>query len=259
MTQLHVDYDTIATHYDRRYEAAGHHERIEALLQLASTLHARKILEVGCGTGYWLEKLAASGYELHGLDRSTGMLRQALRRSGSLCFACGLAEHLPYGEASFDLIFCVQAVHHFAQPCRFVRQAFRVLGPGGVLAIVGSDPRLEEDEWYIYDFFRGTYVTDLARKPSWQTFSVWLEEAGFEDIELTTVERICDPKRGQEVLDDPFLQKNGCSQLALLTTDAYMAGLARIKAALEAASAKGEQLIFPCSISIAMLSGQKPH
>lgn len=258
MTQLQVDYDRIAPDYDRRYDMAGSGGRIEALLLLADTLKARRILEVGCGTGYWLEQLRKSGTELYGLDPSMGMMQRAKARKTSMHLSRGLAGSLPFREHAFDLLFCIQAIHHFSRPRTFVKQAYRVLRCGGALAIIGSDPRHADDRWYIYDYFEGTLETDLKRKPSWQTLSAWLEEAGFEGIELTIVEQISDPKHGRDVLGDPFLRKKGCSQLALLSVEAYAAGLARLEADLGGAEAQQRDLVFPCHISIAMLTGLKP-
>ena len=258
MTRRRVDYDQVAPEYDRRYAQARRYGRVEALLRLASALNARRILEVGCGTGYWLAHLRAMGDELYGLDPSMRMLEQAQRREGHLRLIGGMAEHLPFPERAFDLLFCVQAIHHFAQAQRFIEQAHRVLDEGGALAIVGSDQRHRRDEWYVYNYFEGTLETDLRRKPSWPTIRAWFAEAGFADVGLSIVEEINDPKQGREVLGDPFLRKNGCSQLALLTDAAYAEGLARIKAALSRAEARGKSLTFPCRFSVAMLSGHKP-
>lgn len=257
MSRAHVDYDQIAPEYDRRYAVPGSHGRTDALLRLASSLQANRILEVGCGTGYWLHQLTAVQSALFGLDPSMGMLKQAKRHSSALHLIDGVAENLPFPSRTFDITFCVQAIHHLANPRRFVQEAHRVLERGGALAVVGSDPHQPQDAWYVYDFFEGTLATDVGRKPSWPTLTTWLEQAGFAQIDLTVVEEIDDPKQGCEVLSDPFLRKNGCSQLALLTDEAYAAGLARIKAALAAAEETGKPLVFPCRISIVMLTGRK--
>jgi hypothetical protein len=110
----------------------------------------------------------------------------------------------------------------------------------------------------VYDYFEGTYQRDLERFPSWENVCAWMADAGFERVALEGIERICDPKHGRRVLEDPFLQKDACSQLALLTDEAYEAGLRRIEAALEAAEAAGEDLVFRTDLSIAMLTGHKP-
>ena len=83
----------------------------------------------------------------------------------------------------------------------------------------------------------------------------WMAAAGFERLELTMAEEITNPKKGAAVLNDPFLAKHACSQLALLSDQAYAAGLQRIRQALAEAEARGETLIFQNTILIHQLVG----
>jgi hypothetical protein len=109
----------------------------------------------------------------------------------------------------------------------------------------------------VYRYFDGAYETDLMRFPTWKTARHWMAEDGFEELEWRKVERIVDPKYGRRVFDDPFLKKNSCSQLALLTEEAYQTGLERIEADLAEAEARGETLVFATDILTAMLAGRK--
>jgi hypothetical protein len=81
--------------------------------------------------------------------------------------------------------------------------------------------------------------------------------SGFPRVEKHAVERIVDHKIGREVLEDPFLEKYACSQLTLLSDEAYATGMRRIEAALSRAEAAGETLIFPTDILLAMIVGRK--
>jgi len=155
----------------------------------------------------------------------------------------------------FDVVFCVNALHHFPEPRRFVREARRVLGHGGVLAVIGMDPHDGRDRWYIYDYFPGTSETDRERFPSRETLFEWLRAAGFGGMEWRVVEHIVRPRVGREVLEDPILQKNGTSQLALLTDEAYAAGRRRIEADLGTAEARGETMVFLVDLRLVMISG----
>jgi ubiquinone/menaquinone biosynthesis C-methylase UbiE len=258
MTEHRIDYDEIAPGYDGRFVLDRSPLRVKALRGLGQRLRAHRILEVGCGTAYWLAQLDAGSPELHGLDASAGMLRQAQRRGARTNLVRGHARDLAYKSGSFDLVFCVNALHHFEQPRSFIHEASRILRAGGVLAIMGSDPHGQRGSWYVYDYFEGTYQRDLGRFPGWENVRAWIAEAGFERVALEAIERIYDPKHGRRVLEDPFLRKNACSQLALLTDEAYEAGLRRIEAALEAAEAASEDLVFRTDLSIAMLTGHKP-
>jgi SAM-dependent methyltransferase len=168
----------------------------------------------------------------------------------------GDAGQLPLADAAFDLVYCVDAIHHFDRPKSFISRARHLLRPGGALAVIGNDSYRRRDSWYAYRYFKGTYETDLRRFPSRSTLEAWMMEAGFTDIQWRQVERIVDHKHGREVLDDPFLDKDSCSQLALLTDQEYAAGLQRIERALQAADARRETLCFPVDICKGALIGR---
>ncbi len=261
MPDNQVDYDRIAPGFDRRYTVGSEQRGIAAaLLAMAEAraptggADAVRILEVGCGTGYWLASLRPATAQLYGLDLSAGMLAQARSREEQLALARGRACQLPFADACTDLVYCVNAIHHFQRQRDFVFEARRLLRPGGTLVVTGMDPRAHRHRWYIYDYFAGTYETDLDRFPSWGTVMDWMVEAGFERIKWRPVERIEDHKVGREVFSDPFLQKDSCSQLTLLTDEGYAAGLRRIAAALS--EAEGASLTFATDLLQAMLVGR---
>ena len=258
MATRRVDYDRIASQYDRRFAAGKPQRKGRALLNLARRLSASVALEVGCGTGYWLQELAPAVPALFGLDPSKGMLNQARTKRVPADFVQAVARRLPFSDGTFDLVFCVSAIHHFADPRSFVAEVFRVIQPEGCLAVMGRSPPSHVDDWYVYRYFEGTYERDLARYPAWETVSEWMATAGFERIELAEIERITAHRRGRQVLADPFLQKSSCSQLALLTDKAYASGLQRLKEELARAEASGEIPVFQWEVTISMLSGRKP-
>lgn len=252
-----VDYDRVAPTYHRRFEKDRPRPTASALRALTRETGAGRVLEVGCGTAYWLAGLRWTADKLYGLDHSAGMLVQANVGRERLLLVQGRAGQLPFASASFDLVYCVNAIHHFDHQRAFIFEAERLLRPGGSLAIVGMDPRAHRHKWYIYDYFDGTYAVDLARFPTWRTVMDWMISAGYRGVELRPVERIEDHKQGQEVLEDPFLRKDAASQLSLQSDEAYAAGLARIRAALAAAEAAAKNLLFPVDISLQMLVGWK--
>jgi ubiquinone/menaquinone biosynthesis C-methylase UbiE len=226
-----IDYDVIAPTYDERY-AVNRLDRVaSALRSLTQQVGAGRILEVGCGTGRWLAELSPFARWVHGLDRSVEMLRKAKQREERFYLTRGQASQLPFPDAIFDLIFCVNALHHFDHPDAFICEAHRALRSGGALAIIGMEPPRDLERWYLYKYFEGTYEADLRRFPSAATVLDWMNEASFDRMEWRLVERIVNHKTGREILEDPFLQKQSTSQLVLLTDEAYAAGLSRMKAA----------------------------
>lgn len=253
-----VDYDRVAPTYHQRYHVNDLPGVAAALQTLAREIGSGRILEVGCGTGRWLVELQGAERCVWGLDPSRGMLQQGRRQQPELVLANGPAEYLPFPNGAFDLIFCVNAFHHFRQPRRFIAEARRILRPGGRLAIIGEDPHSGRNRWYLYDYFPEARDLDLARFPSAGDILDWLVAAGFDTVSWRTVEHIRGTLTGRAVLDDHFLQKSSTSQLILLSDEAYQAGLDRIKTALAEAEAANKTLVFPTSIFLDMLAGQTP-
>ncbi len=252
-----VNYDEVAPAFDGRYstERRRLNAIAEALTTLAQSVNARLVLEAGCGTGRWLAEWDRAHCRAFGLDFSQGMLSLAREQGLSRELTRGDACRLPFASESFDLIYCVNAFHHFDPPQDFVREARRLLRRGGVLAIAGMEPRACRDRWYLYQYFEGTYEADIRRFPPREMITRWMAETGLGGIEWRVVERIARQYVGREVLSDHFLQKNGTSQLALLTDEAYAAGMRRIESAVAEADARGETILFLVDISITMIIG----
>lgn len=103
----------------------------------------RRALELGCGTGLFLEQVArASRADVTGLDLSSDLLAQARRRCAGLLgvrLARGNAERAPFPDGSFDVVYGSSVLHHL-DTAAVAREIARLLRPGGRL--VFTEPNL---------------------------------------------------------------------------------------------------------------------
>lgn len=111
-------------------------------------------LDVATGGGHTGVYLASLGCNVTVTDIAEPMLQRAseLAESRGLKIATRqhAAEEFPYADASFDLVTCRVAAHHFSSPESFVRETARVLRPGGHFVLIdGSieDDQPEAEEW----------------------------------------------------------------------------------------------------------------
>jgi ubiquinone/menaquinone biosynthesis C-methylase UbiE len=130
-----------AVTYEKSY-AGRHSGRLKnaALARLGNS-PKDSILDVGCGPGILLTMLAASypRSRLAGLDLAPEMIRIASERMGSRAdIRLGDAESLPWENACFDYIFCIDSFHHYPNPKRALKEFHRVLKPQGQLIL--ADP-----------------------------------------------------------------------------------------------------------------------
>jgi SAM-dependent methyltransferase len=256
---IRTDYEQLASEYDARYPLPAEQEaRGKALIALAAETGARRVLEVGSGTGHWLLGISTTGVRVFGLDLSQGMLRKAHWHEPSLLLTRGSALDLPFAAESFDVIYCVDALHHFGDPRRYLAGAFRLLKSGGVLAVIGNDPYSGEVSWYGYDFFPGVLETDLERFTAYAQLMDWMREIGYDDVRADVLEDLAEYRRGREIYNDPFLKKNSCSQYALLSDAKFREGLLKIENAINQAETTGEEIVFQSCWPVRMLRGKKP-
>jgi SAM-dependent methyltransferase len=247
MDRPRVNYNQLAATYHSRYAGPT---RLDGIAEALRNFNAQRVLEVGCGTGRFVESLRVGGATVFGVDASTGMLAQAASRLGPENLAAARANQLPFAAGLFDLICCVNAIHHFDDPRAFIRDAAPLLSPGGVMSIIGMDPRSIHSR-YFYDYFEGAYELDVRRYPSFGQLVDWAAEARLDEVELKIVETSEARFVGKAVFDDPFLQKESNSLLALLSDDVYAAGLRRI----ETAAAAGAE--FRYKLNFGMVTGRR--
>jgi ubiquinone/menaquinone biosynthesis C-methylase UbiE len=249
-----TDYDSIADRFDARYGLYNYDGVRDTLLDFLG--HAPvDVLEVGCGTGHWLAALEARpnpspdpvaesspARQLAGIDPSAPMLAHARVAASRARLVRARAEDLPWRDQTFDRVFCINAVHHFADRNRFFAAARRVLKPGGGLLTVGKDPHGERDSWWVYDYFEETLAIDRARFAQVKTLRGELTRAGFawaESFEAEHIEAI--HPAGAALAEGPAgaVARSFTSQLTVLSDEEFNRGVARMR---DANAAAGGQL-----------------
>ncbi|HEV8701448.1 MAG TPA: class I SAM-dependent methyltransferase [Candidatus Polarisedimenticolia bacterium] len=111
----------------------------------------RRTLDLGCGTGVYLKRLAPGSV---GIDYSVPNLRES-QSIGLSVIRCDLNDRLPFANGSFEGVLISHTLEHVDAPIRLLREAARVLMPGGVLAIALPFERSLVRLALRDDYFRG--------------------------------------------------------------------------------------------------------
>ena len=132
-------YDDFSNSYERG-RGYGYHRMIDDLEVQVTTPFARgaRVLELGCGTGLILSRIAEVAEEAVGIDLSEGMARRARDRGlnvhiGSVC-------DLPFEDDQFDLAYSFKVLAHVPNVRTAIREATRVTRPGGHLLLEFYNP-----------------------------------------------------------------------------------------------------------------------
>jgi len=252
-----TDYEQIAPHYDQRYARHRYDGITRCVLEFVGPT-PRAVLEVGCGTGHWLELLTAQGHFVHGVDRAPGMLARAREKLPEALLTLAAAEALPFHSGVFDRLLIINALHHFTQPAHALEEARRVLTPGGKLMIIGLQPRAPSTDWYVYTYFANTLKRDLERFPAEDTLAAWLARAGFRAHAQHVAQTFDQQLPARSALSTGSIAKHTTSQLAELSDADYARGIAQIEHDASHAEARGETLLLRAQLALHATTATAP-
>jgi len=129
-------YDAFSSRYEAQRgdnDPGGYHDLLDELeSEFVRRFGAGKdVLEVGCGTGLVLSRIAGFARNARGVDLSPGML--ALARDRGLDVVEGSATALPFPDASFDVTCSFKVLAHVPEIEKALGEMTRVTRPGGVV------------------------------------------------------------------------------------------------------------------------------
>jgi len=161
---------------------------LRRLVSLASAEAHQRALDVACGPGFLTMAFAdvcASTVGLDATDEFLARARDEAARRGleNIEFQKGDAEHLPFDDASFDIVSCRAAFHHFPHPERVLAEMQRVAAVGGRVVIADMLASDEPDKAEYHNRVERLCDPTHVRALSAAEFEAMFAEVGLEILQ----------------------------------------------------------------------------
>ena len=195
LDKMRAFFDSVAGRLGKDYVPGQSWKSVaQALLRLMPPM---TIADLGAGEGTFALLLAQRAEKVIAVDTSAKMIdvgRDHARRHGvkNIEFRIGDMEDLPIAHAEVDLVFFSQSLHHALHPDRAVKEAFRILAPGGRIVLLDLlKHRFEEARELYADEWLGFSEAEIESM---------LEKAGFTAIQTSVVYKEAETPQFQTLL-----------------------------------------------------------
>ena len=139
-------------------------------------------LDIGCGTGNYLQYLTEHGVSLWGIDPSETMLDTAKQKCPGSTLVKGYAEKIPATDDFFSGAMAIFTFHHWTSKQRALSELYRVLKPGSRLVFLSFTPE-QMDGYWLAHYFPGMIARSGALIPGEGIMKAMLHEAGFAAVD----------------------------------------------------------------------------
>lgn len=161
-------YDPIAVEYDAHAQTGVYNRLYDepTVLELLGDIAGLRVLDAGCGSGLYAERLLERGAKVVGVDASAELLALAAGRLGTRAqlHHQDLSQPLTWaGNASFDRVVMALVLHYLDDPVPALREMHRVLADDGHLVISTHHPALD------WQRLGGSYFTDEMYQEQWSS------------------------------------------------------------------------------------------
>jgi ubiquinone/menaquinone biosynthesis C-methylase UbiE len=209
---LAKQYDNFASEFSSAITEKNRINRTSFYNQIDFPLKGKKLLDLACGDGSDMVYYESLGAKTCGIDASKELVEIALAKLPESDIRVGLMEKLPYADKSFDLVFSKYAIQHSSDVAPIMREAARVIKPGGIFMYLVTHPirqflekRRSGKDYFTQEVVRSVLFDGLItiEEPS-HTFNQYLNKEFLKNFDVIGYEEVYDPLSAEHIGEDKY-------------------------------------------------------
>jgi len=177
-------YESFAEVFDSKMNMYDTNKRLNVVFNelLVEDITGRKLLDAGCGTG-WFSKLSCErGAIVTSMDLGENLLAQVASKCSSNRVLGSILE-MPFNDNEYDIVISSEVIEHTPDPFKAIQELFRVTKPGGILVLTTPNKI-----WYF-----AIWIANLLKLRPYQGLENWtgwyemkrnLDKIGFTDVRM---------------------------------------------------------------------------
>ena len=174
-------YNSIAGQFDSRMNMYDAKKRIVVFFDELlghEQLRGKKLLDAGCGTGWFSKAAVERGALVTSFDIGENLLAEVKKKCESNRVLGSVLE-MPFASDSFDYIVSSEVIEHVVEPYTAIREMFRVLKPGGLM-ILSTPNKIWKWTLFVANLFNLRPYQGLENWSGWRQLKKELLASGFE-------------------------------------------------------------------------------
>lgn len=180
-------YESFAESFDSKMNMYDTNKRLEVVFKelLTEDINNKKILDAGCGTGWFSKFSAERGAFVTSMDLGENLLAKVALKCPSDRIVGSILD-IPFQDNTFDVVISSEVIEHVPDPFKAIQELFRVLKPGGTMILTTPNKI-----WYFAIWIANTFklrpYEGLENWTGWYEMKRKLKRAGFIDSQLSGI------------------------------------------------------------------------
>jgi 2-polyprenyl-3-methyl-5-hydroxy-6-metoxy-1,4-benzoquinol methylase len=180
-------YESFADEFDSKMNMYDTNKRLEIIFKdlLTENISGKKLLDAGCGTGWFSKFSCDRGANVTSMDLGEKLLSKVALKCNSERVVGSILE-IPFDDNTFDIIISSEVIEHVPDPYKAMQELFRVLKPGGTLVLTTPNKIWYFAIW-IANFLKLRPYQGLENWTGWFEMQQKLTKIGFVETDIRGV------------------------------------------------------------------------